>query len=707
MLKIKKKLISAEVILPIIVITVFIIYFFRMWDVNLRIPFGYDGDALLQLASIKAMCETGWAYFNNRLGAPFGMNFFDYPSADGLFTLFLTILIFFTRDHFIILNVFYIMGYGLSFFSAYWAFRKFEISNWMSSAGALAFVCLPYHFLRGVNHLYLATYFIVPLLIVAAINIYPGCSAINSKVSEINKWKILIILLTGGMCGVYYAFFGIFFIIMVGAIGAIKEKKLSFLRKSFYSALLILFGVFINLAPNIVYRIMHGPNIQVGVRSPIESDIYGLRMTQLLIPMWGHKNETLANFGRTYHDNLMVTEATSSALGFAAGVGFLILLAVIFIGSGLRVDSRIKILAKINLAAILFTTVGGLGVVFALLVTPQFRGLNRVSIFIGFFSLLALLILFEASMSRWSSNAKVKKNFTSIFSVFLMVFVLYDQVPAGARGKNETLAKEFKQDKEFISTIEKSIKPNCNIYQLPNLKYPEVAPLHKEGYQVMLRPFLHSERLNWSYGGIKGRMGDAWNEEFNKLLIQDQLGALKNSQFCGIYVERLAYKDNGEAVEKELKKILFEKPFISANGNAAFYQFDPLSGGEIQPSTALNLGKGFYNWEVNDAGQRWAWGNRKAELKIFNFKDKNQVLIFEAELFSPNSSKVYFYSDEYAKEEVLLYKEENIFIQKKITLKPGINILKFETDLPAVKIGQDPRALSLRLMNPAIKSVKD
>jgi phosphoglycerol transferase len=288
-----------------------------------------------------------------------------------------------------------------------------------------------------------------------------------------------------------------------------------------------------------------------------------------------------------------------------------------------------------------------------------------------------------------------------------MLFVQYDQVPAGARGNNRSLEKDFKEDKEFISSIEKSVKSNCSIYQVPYLKFPEVAPLNKEGYQVMLRPYLHSENLNWSYGGIKGRMGDAWNEELNKLSIQDQLAALKQSNFCGIYVERLAFKDNGQEVESELKKLLPDEPLISSNGKTAFFRFDSISSGEIKPSIALNLGKGFYHWEVNDAGQRWAWGKQRVELKIFNFQENNQVVMLEAELSSPNSTKTYIHSTDNVNDELQLNKEQSVALRKKITLKPGINILKIETDSPAIKVGQDPRALSIRIMNPVLKPLID
>ena len=152
---------------------------------------------------------------------------------------------------------------------------------------------------------------------------------------------------------------------------------------------------------------------------------------------------------------------------------------------------------------------------------------------------------------------------------------------------------------------------------------------------------------------------------------------------------------------------MLEQPIVSLNGNAAFYRLQPLTDASIQPSLALNLGKGFYGWDGVDDGRRWAWADRRSELQLFNFGKRNQVVMLEAGLFSPNSTKAYIHGGENEVEEVQFVAEGNVSLRKKITLKPGKNVLKFETDLPAVKVGQDPRALALRLMKPGLKPVKD
>lgn len=41
--------------------------------------------------------------------------------------------------------------------------------------------------------------------------------------------------------------------------------------------------------------------------------------------------------------------------------------------------------------------------------------------------------------------------------------------------------------------------------------------------------YLHSDTLKWSYGSVKGREGDSWNEEIGSLKADDMVKALKEA----------------------------------------------------------------------------------------------------------------------------------------------------------------------------------
>jgi hypothetical protein len=58
-------------------------------------------------------------------------------------------------------------------------------------------------------------------------------------------------------------------------------------------------------------------------------------------------------------------------------------------------------LSRLNLGSLLFVSNGGLGLLFALWVSAKIRGWNRISIFIAFFSLVALAVLLEHVRRHW------------------------------------------------------------------------------------------------------------------------------------------------------------------------------------------------------------------------------------------------------------------------------------------------------------------
>ena len=73
-----------------------------------------------------------------------------------------------------------------------------------------------------------------------------------------------------------------------------------------------------------------------------------------------------------------------------------------------------------------YTTVGGFGVIFAYFITPQFRGLNRLSVFIAFISILFLWELIrDLNLLRAVPN-HFKKFIELSIGVFLVAVVLVE-----------------------------------------------------------------------------------------------------------------------------------------------------------------------------------------------------------------------------------------------------------------------------------------
>src|SRR5205814_10536651 len=94
------------------------------------------------------------------------------------------------------------------------------------------------------------------------------------------------------------------------------------------------------------------------------------------------------------------------------------------------VDQRtLSLAALLTLAATLLATIGGLGSLFALLVSPQIRSYNRISIFIGFFALLAVVLLIDRAGARLLRPSA--KAFYYFWLVLLGTIGIYDQTTSG------------------------------------------------------------------------------------------------------------------------------------------------------------------------------------------------------------------------------------------------------------------------------------
>ena len=680
------------VVLPLLLL---LQYLFRFHSLDLRVPFSFDGDALLSLAAIKTMIADGWVFHSTQLGMPFGFNFLDFPGSDGFFFLVLKALTLFSHDHNLVLNIFYIFGFALIYFSTYWAARKFEINSFLAIAMAIIFTIAPYHFLRNAKHLFLATYFIVPLITVVIFDLTSGVSkGLDERNTKITSTYFLILLLAG-MCGVYYAFFSILLFIILAIIALDQsKKKIIILKNTAWGCLIIITSVVINLLPNIYYRFSEGPNLMVAQRSFIESEIYGLKLIQLILPIWGHSSPVFSFWNHKYQAQVLITEATSSALGLIASAGFLFLLASLIFRLRPSGDIRLQVLARINLFAFLIGTVGGIGVIFAFFVTPEFRGLNRISIFIMLFSLLGLTIAFQ----NFLDGSKFRyKNFTFLVaSLGFIGFAIFDQIPQGVIGSNQELVKSFYREKAFFQSIEKVLPEKSIVYQYPYVQFPEVAELHKEGYYAYFRPYLQSYNLGWSYGAIKGRIGDSWNKALDRHSSIEQLDALSKSGFSGILINTQACQDGCADMLRFAKATIKGSPIISPDGVYVFYELKPTEHQQITPQFGYLPEKGLYGIESDKAGKQWSWGSNLGGLIVYNFSKSPRKALFDSDITVVNSAGLNVQIGKF-NENIAFVPNQEKHVRLTLDLMPGKNIIRFDTGKPPIDIPPDPRKFGFRL----------
>ena len=133
---------------------------------------------------------------------------------------------------------------------------------------------------------------------------------------------------------------------------------------------------------------MNGPNpaSELAARNPSDTEVYGLKMAQMLLPRQNHRIPSFADAIASYSATFpLVTENMTSSLGMIGSLGFL--LSIVFLLSG-REDFRS--VAALNISAFLIGTIGGLGTLLSLIISNPMRCYNRISVMILFFSLVTI-----------------------------------------------------------------------------------------------------------------------------------------------------------------------------------------------------------------------------------------------------------------------------------------------------------------------------
>ncbi len=537
--------------------------FLKLWDADLRYPFSYSGDGTLNLMLIKNAMERLWFYENPQLGAPNEQQLYDYPvvSGDGLHVLFFWVGGWFTDSPAVVMNVFFLLTFPLTALTAYLVLRRLAIGPDVALVMALLYTLLPYHFFRGETHLFLAAYYVVPLGAYLALSVLDG-RAFSCRAGArggADRGRLGVVLLLGVHRPVRASWLRCSRFLLARERGALVSGGL---------VVAVITAVsLVQLAPTIVYRVKHGTNDEVAKRYWFESESYGLRITQLVLPVDGHRIDALASRKAEYLEQIPRSEGTAATLGVVGTVGFLWLLGVAVAacaGLGRRWElGRYRGLAVLTVVAVLIGTIGGLSTLIAV-VWPQIRAWNRLSVFIAFFALLAVALLLESLRRRvprrrrsspcwwrcWPSAPSIRR--TTRWC---------RRTPAWRRTTARTRTGSIRWSR---SSGRARWSSSCRTSRSPSRRSGIVRCYEPA------KPYVHSSDLRWSYGAMRGRPED-WAAEHATKPAAELVPAARDAGFAGIMVDRLAYLDQGAAASADLGAALGSDPETSRNGRYLFW----------------------------------------------------------------------------------------------------------------------------------------
>jgi hypothetical protein len=552
---------------------------------DLGVPYLYNYDFLYNSALVKGIVDHGWYLNNPNLGAPGGLAMYDYPEVANVNFLLVKLIALFTSDWAKVINLFFVLTFPLAAVSALYVFRQYQVPSPVAFTGSLLFAFAPYHYLR-LHHLVYTNYFFIPLVILVLLWIMSGKQLIAFRDPDSGRWKfnmhsgpamgcLVIALLVSGSV-IYYSFFSCFFLLVAGAVGYLNRRNLGALFTSWMLIGVICAGVALQLTPTWVYKMNHGDNPLVVLRPAKETEEYGLKITQLMLPVTRHRVTWMEQLREQYDRTAPLNnENRFASLGLAGSVGFIVLIVGLFRrrvkgdGNGLKYH-----LASLNISALLLGTVGGFSSLFSYWVNSQIRAYNRISIFVEFFAIFAFVLLLTYIYEKFF-RTRLSPVVGYAMCGMILVFGLLDQTPMTFKTPYPEIKKQFEKDASFFKQIEQSLPKGAMVFQLPFVGFPiSKGPSRMIPYDH-LRGYLHTRTVKWSYGAITGRETNIWQQSVSLLPVQDMVDVLVYSGFQGIYLDRMGYVDNGQQMIQEFSRVLGQSALHSEGGRKLFFYLDP------------------------------------------------------------------------------------------------------------------------------------
>jgi phosphoglycerol transferase len=624
----------------------------RLWRGDLAVPFSNQFDALLHAEIVKSVLDHGWYQVNDSLGAPFGQQLYDFPQgADNLQLLIIKALGFFSSDYAVVLNLYFLLTFPLVAVAAFVVLRRLGASAAVAGVCAVLFAMLPYHFARRELHLFLSGYYAVPLGCYLVMSTFAGVPLFARRAAgaggrgRLPRWASRRTLGTLAMCvvigsaSVYYAGFTVILVLAAGILAFAARRDRRALTGGLAVTAAVAAMLAVNFAPSLLYHLDHGGNAAVAHRRAEEAERYALRFSQLVLPVNGHRVGALRRAKARYANSLEepnpFNESYSAALGAVATVGFLWLVAVAFLtlvgNRRTAIDERFRHACAGAGIAFGLATVGGASTLIAYWLTPQLRSWNRLSVFIAFFSFLAVALLLDALRRRLGPRPGRTALFGVLLAAILVLGVL-DQTTREDIPPYRASAAHFHSDGDFVAAIERRLPRGAAVFQVPYMGFPDSRPVNAMYIYDPVRGYLHSRRLRWSYGAMEGRPAD-WPLDLADKPASVALPAVAVSGFDGIWIDRDGYRDHGQGIAAAVERIVHAAPLVSRDRRLLFFdlrayaaalrarrspaELQDLRNATLEPALSVRWSTGFGRLRQGEGSARRLAAGR-AVLQVIN-----------------------------------------------------------------------------------------
>lgn len=575
-----------------------------------HLPQDYSGDSLEVLARQQAAAEwnllPGWHSRVDRLGAPYGAEWSEYPAPDDVWMLALGQLSRLTGMG-VASNLALLAAAVFSALSFYLCARYLRCRVEWAAAGALLFAFSYFNLSRGLPHLSFTFSYTVPLAILSS-----WLAAASGRLAWRSREAGLCIAVAAllGVSNPYYLFLYLQLMGWAWLAQACTRRRPANLQIG-AAAIILALGCFCLVNADVWVWSRNGA-APLLARNYHGTELYALKPIELFLPPPQHRLAAMAYFARRYlRWSQWRGEAFSPYLGVVGAIGLIALIGTLVfrLVRGRRKPPGAALQAGWIL---MFSGIGGINSILAFFFGLQiFRATNRFSIF-----LLALALCFVAlRCSRWLRRAPRLASWA--LAGLVATGGLLDQIPRPNPARDAAMAADFAADEALARRVESRLPAGAMVFELPWLPFPEAGPRFRLSDYELFRPYLHARSLRFSYGYLAGRAPGQWYREWAALPPAEMVRRLEASGFAAIYVNRKGFADGGQALLAGLAAAGRADRLQGTGGNQVYVFLHP----SAQPAAPLaarpTFGAGWNPSSPSSPGNP-RWANGAAVLTYFN-----------------------------------------------------------------------------------------
>jgi len=260
---------------------------------------------------------------------------------------------------------------------------------------------------------------------------------------------------------------------------------------------------------------------------------------------------------------------------------------------------------------------------------------------------------------------------------------ILDQLPKPDHMRTAQDTKAVASEEQFARELESKLPPGGMVFQFPAIGFPEGHPVNDMGEYELIRPYLFTKTLRFSFGFNGGRPREMWQHEIAAMSAGEAIQKLENYGFSGLFINRKAFTDGAQKLLTDFYNLGKTNIIQDAAGEQVCFVLNPAATPQIPHSEdyALVVFKNGWNgfetiWHASGEQEATAYFvNEGEDGKLFEGKLLLASAIPRQVRISVNGKEAY--------EADLTGKEAKKAIFQ-VAARHGRNTIAFKTDAPAV-----------------------